>query len=104
MSLEMTIDDDYKNDDSTHHYPGHVDEEDIEAHVVEKYSEKGKNETTIPQEIGVTIVATKQELIPHPIPNLENLNFMIWMAIWIGSLNISRLDDKELLLDPNYDQ
>jgi len=59
----MTIDDDYKNDDSTHHYPGHVDEEDIEVEVVEDNSEKGKNETT-PQEIGVTIV--KQELIPHP--------------------------------------
>ncbi len=57
MSPEMTMDDDYKNDDSTHHYPGHVYKEDVEVEVVEDNSEKGKNKTTIPWEIGVATEA-----------------------------------------------
>jgi len=62
MATEMTMDNDHENDDSTHHYPGHVEEEDVEVEVVEDKSENdepvksSKNITMIPWDIGVTIV------------------------------------------------
>jgi len=92
MSPEMTVNfDGYENNDIIHHYPGHVDEDNVEVEVVEDNSENdkpakfSKNKATIPWEIGMT-VAAKQEVMFHQIVlNLENLNFMIWMTIWIGN-------------------
>ena len=49
LSPEMILDNDYENDDSAHHCPGHVDEDNVEVEVVEDNSEKGKNETMIHQ-------------------------------------------------------
>jgi len=62
MSPEMTVNfDGYENNDIIHHYPGHVDEDNVEVEVVEDNSENdepvkfSKNKTTIPWEIGVTV-------------------------------------------------
>jgi len=39
MSPERTFDiGDYENDDSTHHYPGHVDNDDVEGEVVQEWT------------------------------------------------------------------
>jgi len=65
MSPEKIMDIEYyENDDSTHHYPGHVDKENVEVEVLQDNFVKDdpvnftKNERTIPWNIGVTI-ATK---------------------------------------------
>jgi len=55
MSPEMTMDiGNHENDDSTHHYLGHVNKDNVEGKMVEDYPEKegpiifSKSETAIP--------------------------------------------------------